>query len=55
MDAWIAFARSGDPSTEALSWPAYDSERRAQMMLGPDVRVEHAWRAEEQAVWDGVG
>ena len=54
MDAWIAFARSGDPSTEALSWPAYDSKRRAQMMLGPDVRVEHAWRAEEQAVWDGV-
>ena len=35
MDAWIAFARSGDPSTEALSWPAYDSKGRAQMMLGP--------------------
>ena len=55
MDAWIAFARNGDPSTEALRWPAYDSEGRAQMMLGPDVRVEHAWRAEEQAVWEGVG
>ncbi len=51
MDAWIAFARTGDPSTESLPWPAYDPQTRAQMLLGPRRRVEYGWRAEEQAVW----
>ena len=28
MDAWLAFARTGDPSTPALPWPVYDAETR---------------------------
>ena len=54
MDAWIAFARSGDPSTESLPWERYDPVERTQMMLGPNRRVEQSWRAAERAVWDGV-
>ena len=29
--AWAAFARTGDPSTTELAWPAYDLDRRAVM------------------------
>jgi len=33
-DAWLAFARSGDPNTPALPhWPAFDAEKRATMMF----------------------
>jgi para-nitrobenzyl esterase len=52
QDAWIAFARSGDPSTDALGeWPAYDTERRATMILGSDTRVEDAPFEQERAHW----
>ena len=34
MDAWLAFARTGDPSTPALAWPVYDPETRPTMVLG---------------------
>ncbi len=54
MDAWPAFARKGDPSTEATEFPPYDAETRPQLVLGEHVRVEHRWRADERAVWDGV-
>ena len=33
-DAWLAFARTGDPNTEDLpAWPAYTPERRATMLF----------------------
>ncbi|MDD1449662.1 carboxylesterase/lipase family protein [Sphingomonas sp. H160509] len=33
-DAWIAFARTGNPRTEALpDWPRYDATRRATMIF----------------------
>ena len=54
MDAWLAFARHGDPSTESHGFPAYDSERRAQLVFGDNIRVEYDWRAEERALWEGV-
>jgi para-nitrobenzyl esterase len=33
MQAWAAFARSGDPSTAALKWPAYELRSRTTMVF----------------------
>ena len=53
MDSWIAFARSGDPSTTA-PWPRYDTAKRATMIFGdgnphiantPDDARRAAWGA----------
>jgi para-nitrobenzyl esterase len=49
MDAWVAFARTGSPSTPDLPWPAYDADRRPTMVLGRVPRVEEAPRDEERA------
>jgi para-nitrobenzyl esterase len=39
-DAWLAFARTGDPNAPGLPrWPAYDSERRATMVFDSTSRV----------------
>ncbi len=54
MDVWARFARTGNPSIEGLEWQPYETEARAQMMLGPHPRIETEWRATERAVWDGV-
>ncbi|HEX2560873.1 carboxylesterase/lipase family protein [Phenylobacterium sp.] len=40
--AWLAFARTGNPSTPALpAWPPYDAERRATMMFDLKCQVEN--------------
>ena len=49
MDAWLAFARTGDPSTPALPWPVYDTDTRPTMVFGRQSRVEPAPRDEERA------
>ncbi|MDH5674879.1 MAG: carboxylesterase/lipase family protein [Myxococcales bacterium] len=54
MDAWIAFARSGNPSTPQLGWEAYDSGQRATMIFDASPRVENAPLEAERAAWDGV-
>ncbi|MDE2745076.1 MAG: carboxylesterase family protein [Chloroflexota bacterium] len=54
LDIWTTFARTGNPAIEGLDWPPYNADSRPQMMLGPNLRVETAWRATERAVWDGV-
>jgi len=52
MDAWIAFARSGDPSCPALgAWPAYDAALRATMRLGASCGVEHDPGGIERRAW----
>lgn len=55
QDAWLAFARTGDPSTAELGdWPPYDGARRATMVLGPKCLVEEAPFEEERLVWDEI-
>lgn len=54
MDTWLAFARSGNPSTSDVSWPAWDAESRPTTVLGESIRVEENYRGEEIAAWDGV-
>ncbi len=39
-EAWLAFARTGDPSTPALpDWPAYETSRRATMVFNHQSRI----------------
>ena len=40
QDAWVAFARNGDPNTSALpEWPRYETTRRLVMELDDECRV----------------
>jgi para-nitrobenzyl esterase len=53
QDAWIAFARHGDPAHTGIgAWPAYDPATRPTMLLGPECRVESAPLEEERRFWD---
>jgi para-nitrobenzyl esterase len=57
MDAWIAFARSGDPSHKGLPggrWPAFETERRATMRLGAETVCDDAPQNREREAWDGL-
>jgi para-nitrobenzyl esterase len=37
--AWVNFARNGDPSTAKLSWPAFNANQRATMLFDGKSRV----------------
>jgi para-nitrobenzyl esterase len=51
--AWLAFARSGDPSHPGLgSWPTWEPTTRATMRFGPQTGPVNAPRNEELAVWE---
>ncbi len=53
MDAWLAFARTGNPGHDELpEWTAYETERRATMLLGRDAELVHGPFDEERRVWD---
>jgi para-nitrobenzyl esterase len=55
-DAWLSFARSGNPAHSGLEpWPAYDATRCATMILDRESRVENAPREPERAFWDFRG
>jgi para-nitrobenzyl esterase len=54
QDAWIAFAKTGDPSCPGLgAWPRYGKDRK-MMLLGKDSHVETAPYEAERAAWDGI-
>jgi para-nitrobenzyl esterase len=55
QDAWIAFARTGNPGHDGLpEWSPYDAKRRATMRLGATCQAEDAPREPERAVWDDL-
>jgi para-nitrobenzyl esterase len=55
QDAWLAFARNGDPSCASLgAWPGYTEGRRATMLLGETSGVADAPFEEERRAWDRV-
>ena len=54
QDAWLAFARTGDPSCESAGkWPVYGSKRQT-MIFDKKCRVEAAPYEEERKAWDNV-
>jgi para-nitrobenzyl esterase len=55
QDAWLAFARSGDPSCESVgAWIGYDEARRSTMVFGADTKLIDAPRDEERRAWDAI-
>ena len=55
MDAWIAFARTGNPNHEAIpEWPAYDVDKRPTMIFGNECEVANAVFDKEREAWDGL-
>jgi para-nitrobenzyl esterase len=55
-EAWIAFARTGDPHHAGIPrWPTYDTARRATLEFGPQTRVIDAPFDEERRVWEPSG
>ncbi len=53
MDAWIAFARTGDPAHLGIGeWPAYDPTTRTTMVFGPETGAVAAPFEEERAIWE---
>jgi para-nitrobenzyl esterase len=52
QDVWIAFARTGNPSTAATGpWPAYTRRERVRMTLGDTCSPEIDLAPEELAFW----
>jgi len=52
QDAWIAFARTGNPTSASLgSWEPY-GESRTVMVLDRECRLEKAPYEEERRAWD---
>lgn len=53
MDAWLAFARGGDPAHPGVGdWPRYEPERRATMELGARTGCIDAPLEPERRAWD---
>lgn len=54
QNAWLAFARTGNPGCASIGeWPVY-GRNRATMILGEDCHVENAPYDEERRAWDPV-
>jgi len=52
MDAWISFARDGDPTHDGIGpWPPYDPATRHTMIFGSDTGARPAPFEEERDVW----
>jgi para-nitrobenzyl esterase len=55
-EAWLAFARSGDPSHDGIGdWPAYELDRRPTMVFDRESSAvqDDPWGADRRA-WDGI-
>jgi para-nitrobenzyl esterase len=56
-DAWLAFARTGDPNTPKLPhWPAFDAAKRPTMVFNNDSKVENdPLGVQRLALWSAMG
>jgi para-nitrobenzyl esterase len=54
QQAWLAFARNGDPTHAALEggWPAWDPRKRTTMVFGRQTGATDGPRNAELAVWE---
>jgi len=49
QDAWLAFARTGDPG-----WPPYDTANRSTILFGETCEVVDDPKSSERQAWDGL-
>ena len=54
-DAWIAFARSGNPGTQKLPrWPGYNAHNRSTMIFNDECKVENDPGGVERRLWETI-
>jgi para-nitrobenzyl esterase len=54
-EAWIQFARSGNPNHEGLpEWPAYTTRERATMLFDNTCQVVNDLGSEERKLWQSL-
>ena len=51
---WIAFARTGDPATPELHWPAWQPDSRATMVFDAEFHVVNGFRDDERTLLAGL-
>jgi para-nitrobenzyl esterase len=55
QDAWLAFAKKGDPSCPAVGrWTPHKEGERATLVFGEKRALELDPRAEERRAWDAA-
>ena len=55
MNAWLAFARTGDPNHEDLPlWTCYDEEQRPTMVFDRQCALTDDPLGQERRAWEGV-
>ena len=54
QQAWVNFARNGDPSQPGLAWPRYDERARATMELGLTSRIVNDPGSAERKLWSDL-
>jgi len=54
QQAWVNFARTGDPSQPGLPWSRYDNKTRSTMELGSTSQVVDDPHSEERRLWDDL-
>jgi para-nitrobenzyl esterase len=51
-EAWIAFARTGNPNTPKLpQWPVYTAQARSTMVFNDECRVQNDPGGAERHLW----
>ncbi|MGH9208213.1 MAG: carboxylesterase family protein, partial [Acidimicrobiales bacterium] len=56
QEAWLAFARQGDPNGGTLPpWPAYEASEQATMILGETCSVRDDPYRAQLVAWEGIG
>jgi para-nitrobenzyl esterase len=54
-EAWIQFARSGNPNHKGLpDWPAYTTRERATMVFDNTCQVMNDPGSEERKLWESL-
>ncbi len=54
QQAWVNFARTGNPSQPGLVWPRYEQKTRQTMQIGITSRAVSDPNSAQRTLWDGL-